>query len=146
MAILALALSAVAAGCVVSATDGRAGLTADVAIGAIAASGQLPSWDSQTFADSLAVQLARAQGLTVRRGPSTRAEFLLDGQTAVRDHRLMLTMHLTRDGKRDTVWSASFWRPEAAQPGLVRDVANAVVEALYATVARRAMSAGKETR
>ena len=95
---------------------------------------------STVFADSLSARLARLPGLTVRPpggtfGPHT--DFTVRGDVAARDGRLVIAARLyRRDGGKDAVWTATFWRSDSLTSGLVSDVAAAIAEATYGQLAR----------
>ncbi len=95
-------------------------------------------WRPGPFTESLAVRLARVPGLgvTLGGGRGANADFTLDGEGALNNGRLVLTSRLYHRGESAAVWSTTFWRADAADSGLVRDLASDVAEALYGHLAR----------
>jgi hypothetical protein len=104
------------------------------------------SWDPTPFADSLATRLASVGGLSARvvaRGRS-RSDFTLSGEVRVIDGRLMVSTRLVHSGERFPVWSGTFWRSRNSLDNFVDDVAAGVAEALYADIARRALTTTRD--
>ena len=88
------------------------------------------AWNATSFADSLAAQLSLIRGIqAVSR--STSAQYVVRGHITMKDGRLVLATRLGRDGARDTVWTATFWRSASSSNSVLADVAQAVAEAVF---------------
>jgi len=106
-----------------------------------------PEWIPQVFAESLAVRLAAVKGLAAHVSNGTAGsgdDFWLGGEVTMRDNRLVITTRLRHADGQDPVWTATFWRSVGPIHNLVQDVSSAVVEAVYADLARRALRTSKE--
>ena len=87
-------------------------------------------WSSTGFADSLAVQLSLIRGIhAAPRLPD--AQYVLHGHVTMKDARLILATRLAREGARDTVWTATFWRSATSSHSVLTDLAQAVAEAVF---------------
>lgn len=104
------------------------------------------AWNPRSFTDSLATRLADVGGLSTRvvAGGRPTAEFILSGDVRVSDGRLVLSTRLLHSGERLPVWSGTFWRSPDSLNNFVDDVAAGVAQALYADIARRALTTTKE--
>lgn len=101
------------------------------------------NWDAAGFADSLATQLSVVPGIhatTTRSG----ARYVLRGNVAMKDGRLILATRLGRDGERDTVWTATFWRSTTSGSSVLTDVATAVAEAVMSENVKQTLNARRE--
>jgi len=95
-------------------------------------------WDAAGFADSLAAQLSTVRGIQATHG-TANARFVLRGHVAMKDGRLILATRLGRDGERDTVWTATFWRSATLGSSILSDLATAVAEAVFIESARETL-------
>lgn len=86
-------------------------------------------WDPAGFADSLASQLSVVPGIHAAAN-SSNARYVLRGNVTIKDGRLILATRLGRDGERDTIWTATFWRSTTSGGSVLADVASAVAEAV----------------
>jgi TolB-like protein len=101
------------------------------------------AWSTEAFAESLATYLSRMNGLRAQVSPSGRggvSSFVLRGDLAVKEERLVITARLWRSGVDTTVWTATFWRSEAQMEALVPDIATAAAKALYADMVQRSLT------
>jgi hypothetical protein len=100
----------------------------------------------RAFTDSVAARLADVKGLSIKvvgdRRPT--AEFTLTGDVRVSAGRVVLSTRLLHSGDRLPVWSGTFWRSPNSLHNFVDDVAAGVAQALYADLARRALTTTKE--
>ena len=87
-------------------------------------------WSATGFADSLAAQLSLIRGIEAV-AQSSNAHYVLRGHVSMKDGRLILATRLGRDGARDTVWTATFWRSAASGSSVLTDLAQAVAEAVF---------------
>jgi hypothetical protein len=110
------------------------------------ADSQAIRWSAETFADSLAARLAAVEGLSTRviSANASADGFSLNGDFRVSDGRLVLSTRLMHSGEDIPVWSGTFWRSENSLGNFVDDVAAGVAQALYADIARRALTTRKE--
>jgi TolB-like protein len=116
------------------------GMAASLTVEPFAASDAPRGWSSAALAESLAARLARAPGLAVRTAGGSfgpHADFRVRGEVTGQDGRLVIAARLYRDGERDALWTATFWRGDSLTSDLVSDLAGAVVEAVYGALARR---------
>lgn len=124
--------------------DSTSGLTATIGVEPFRSVAPNPAgWVSGVFADSLSTHLSRLRGLRVIRDHQEPADFILRGDVTVRDARLVMSVRLSRPGEPSATWTSTFWRSNWNGSNLVQDVAAAVAEALYADVARRAITERK---
>lgn len=142
LALTLVAAGACARGDASRATDSTGGLTATITVEPFRATAPAPKmWAPEVFAESLATRLAQIRGLRVAHGADGRnTDFALRGDVTTHDGRLVLATRLSRTGEPTAVWTATFWRDDGPNRNLVQDVAAAVAEALYADVARRALT------
>lgn len=111
------------------------GLTVAVAVEAFVVGESVSgNWSTDAFAESLSVQLASYRGIRVVDRPS--AQFVLSGNVSTKDGRLILATRLSRGGKRDPVWTATFWRSAASGNSALSDLSSAVAEAVLVESAR----------
>lgn len=96
------------------------------------------NWDAAGFADSLAAQLSTVRGIQASHG-TANARYVLRGHVALKDGRLILATRLGRDGERDTVWTATFWRSATSGRTVLSDLASAVAEAVFIESARETL-------
>jgi hypothetical protein len=102
-------------------------------------------WNSTAFADSLAARLGELEGLSTEvTGPRKTADFTLSGDVRLSEGRLVISTRLVHSSDRMTVWSGTFWRSENPTHSFVDDVAAGVAQALYADIARRALTTSRE--
>ena len=87
-------------------------------------------WSAASFADSLAAQLSLIRGINAATH-SSNARYVLRGHVTMKDGRLILATRLGRDGARDTVWTATFWRSATSGNTVLTDLAQAVAEAVF---------------
>jgi hypothetical protein len=107
------------------------GLQVSLTVEPFEASDSVPAtWSAASFADSLAAQLSLIRGIHATT-QSARTNYVLRGHVTMKDGRLILATRLGRDGARDTVWTATFWRNAAAGNTVLTDVAQAVAEAVF---------------
>jgi hypothetical protein len=97
------------------------------------------SWDAVGFADSLAAQLSMVRGIQATTGGSS-TRFVLRGNVAMKEGRLILATQLGRDGERDTIWTATFWRSATSGSSVLSDLAAAVAEAVFSESARESLA------
>ena len=102
-------------------------------------------WSASSFADSLATRLSLIRGIQAA-SPSTNAQYVVRGHVTMKDGRLILATWLGRDGARDTVWTATFWRSASSGHTVLTDLAQAVAEAVFAESAREPFSQNREKR
>ena len=106
---------------------------------------QSVTWNSIAFADSLAARLGQLDGLSTEvTGARAGADFTLSGDVRLSDGRLVISTRLVHSRDRTTVWSGTFWRSQNPTHNFVDDVAAGVAQALYADVARRALTTTRE--
>jgi hypothetical protein len=102
------------------------------------------SWNSTTFAESLASRLSGVPGLrastTERNG-----HYSVQGSVAMKEGRLILAARLRKPG-RDTVWTATFWRSAPASATLLSDLTAAVAEAAVNTRVQESLAAKREKK
>lgn len=97
------------------------------------------NWDAVGFADSLAAQLSTVRGIQATSGASN-ARFVLRGHVAMKEGRLILATRLGREGERDTVWTATFWRSATSGSSVLSDLAAAVAEAVFSESTRESLA------
>ena len=101
------------------------------------------AWSASSFADSLAAQLSLIRGIQAATH-SSNARYVLRGHVTMKDGRLILATRLGRDGARDTVWTATFWRSAASGSSVLTDLATAVAEAVFNESAREPFNQKRE--
>jgi hypothetical protein len=62
----------------------------------------------------------------------------------MKDGRLILATRLGRDGERDTVWTATFWRSATSGSTVLTDLAQAVAEAAFSQSTREPFNRKRE--
>lgn len=102
-------------------------------------------WGASSFADSFATRLSLIRGIQAA-SHSANALYVLRGHVTMKDGRLILATWLGRDGTRDTVWTATFWRSAQSGHTVLTDLAQAVAEAVFAESAREPLSIKREKR
>jgi hypothetical protein len=96
-------------------------------------------WSAVSFADSLAAQLSLIQGIHAAT-QSSNARYVLRGHVTMKEGRLILATRLGRNGERDTVWTATFWRSASSGSSVLTDVAQAVAEAAFSQSTRESIN------
>jgi len=116
------------------------GLTVTLAVEPFEVGDSVPgTWDSAGFADSLATHLSLMPGIEATANASD-ARYVLRGNVAMKDGRLILATRLGRDSERDTVWTATFWRSATSSATLLSDLAAAVAEAAINETVRETLT------
>jgi TolB-like protein len=90
-----------------------------------------PSWSGRSLAESVATRL-RSTGVAdsrVARYMTAGADYLLDGRVHADSAGVEVALRLRANGRRNAMWTATFWR-HTADPALPADLAAAVVDAL----------------
>jgi len=100
-------------------------------------------WDAPGFADSLASQLSVVPGILASTSGSG-GRYVLRGSVAIKDGRLILATRLGRDGDRDTVWTATFWRSGSSGSSVLADIAAAVAEAVLSESVRETLTSKRD--
>ncbi len=101
---------------------------------------------ARALADSLAVRLSKMPDLAARVGTgSPGTEFVVRGDLAGRDGRLVIAARLHGAPRDSTLWTATFWRADSLTPSLVDDLAAGVAEAIYGHLARNPITTRRET-
>ena len=126
-------------------TSAAAKATLDIEVFKVA-DPQPAGWNPTEFTDSLAARLGDVGGLSTKvvSDGRTTAEFTLTGDVRASDGRIVLSTRLMHTGERLPVWSGTFWRSRNSLSNFVDDVAAGVAQALYADIARRALTTTKE--
>ena len=123
-----------------TAPAGDNGLTLSLAVEPFEVGDSVPgTWNSTAFADSLASRLSMVRGIQATSHTSD-ARFVLRGHVAMKEGRLILATRLGREGTRDTVWTATFWRSTNSGSSVVSDLAAAVAEAVFSESARETLA------
>jgi hypothetical protein len=116
------------------------GLTISLAVEPFEVGDSVPgTWDSTAFADSLASRLSMVRGIQAT-SQTGDARFVLRGNVAMKEGRLILATRLGREGKRDTVWTATFWRSASSGNSVLSDLAAAVAEAVFSETTRETLA------
>lgn len=68
-------------------------------------------------------------------------DFTVRGEIAARDGRLVIATRLHQSGGDEILWTATFWRKDSIDSGLVSDLATGLAEAIYGQLAREAVTA-----
>jgi TolB-like protein len=95
-------------------------------------------------AESLATRLTGVQGLQARvaqSGEASGADFIVRGDIAARDGRLVIATRLHQADRDEVLWTATFWRKDSVDSDLVGDLAAGLAEAIYGQLAREAVTA-----
>lgn len=123
-------------------------LATSLTVHAFAVTGAAPdAWGATAFADALSERLNRLRGLRAAVGDAdARADYALAGDVKIVEGRMVVTARLSRHGARDAFWTGTYWRSSESTATLVDDLAVGTGEALYAEIARRAVSSSKEQR
>lgn len=120
------------------------GLTISLAVEPFEVGDSVPgTWDATAFADSLAARLSMVRGIHATVSMSD-AQFILRGHVAMKEGRLILAARLGREGRRDTVWTATFWRSASSGSSVLSDLAAAVAEAVFSESARETLAPKRE--
>lgn len=102
------------------------------------------TWESAAFADSLASRLSMVRGIRATANTGN-AQFVLSGKVSMKEGRLILATRIGREGGRDTVWTATFWRSATTGSSVLPDLASAVAEAVLIASAHETLKPkGKE--
>ena len=116
------------------------GLTISLAVEPFEVGDSVPgTWDSTAFADSLASRLSMVRGIQAT-SQTGDARFVLRGNVAMKEGRLILATRLGHEGKRDTVWTATFWRSASSGNSVLSDLAAAVAEAVFSETTRETLA------
>ena len=116
------------------------GLTISLAVQPFEVGDSVPgTWEPTAFADSLATRLSMVRGIQATTNTHD-ARFVLRGHVAVKEGRLILATRLGHEGRRDTVWTATFWRSANSGGSLLSDLAAAVAEAVFTESARETLA------
>ena len=117
-----------------------AGLQVSIAVEPFEVGDSVPAeWNAATFSDSLAAQLSLIQGISAA-SRGLRARYVLRGNVSMKEGRMILATRLGRDGERDTVWTATFWRSATSGSSVLTDLAQAVAEAAFSQSARESFN------
>ena len=92
---------------------------------------------ARALADSLVARLSGMPDLAARVGTgSSGADFVVRGELAGSDGRLVIAARLHRSPRDSALWSATFWRADSLTTGLLDDLASGLDEAIYGHFAR----------
>ena len=88
-------------------------------------------WHIGAIEDSIASLLSRSE-LQVARvgGEEAEADYVVDGDVAPEDGRIVISLRLRPSGQRTLLWQATYWRNVVNDSLLIRDLAAAVDSAL----------------
>ncbi len=116
------------------------GLTISLSVEPFEVGDSVPgTWASTAFADSLASRLSMVRGIQAT--SNTRdARFVLRGNVAMKEGRLILATRLGHVGRRDTVWTATFWRSATSGSSVLSDLAAAIAEAVFSETTRETLA------
>ena len=88
-------------------------------------------WQGGAIEDSIASRLSRSE-LQVARvgGEDAESDYVVEGDVAPEDGRVVINLRLRPSGQRTLVWQATYWRSVVNDSLLIRDLAAAVDSAL----------------
>ena len=89
------------------------------------------TWQGGAIEDSIASRLNRSE-LQVARvgGEDAESDYVVEGDVAPEDGRVVINLRLRPSGQRTLVWQATYWRSVVNDSLLIRDLAAAVDSAL----------------